>query len=162
MVVNLKYFLKQFALMVVLIISLSSCNLFPRCADCFSPPNGLALMVLDEHTNENLIRKGIYDPDSIRFYYIENQKQKDLEFDVYNNDSIGRIYSNEIGFISSGSIKTFYLRLNFETIDTIYMDTEIISEDCCTWHALRELKINGEQPDFSSEDYAWIIYKSYY
>lgn len=146
-------------LLLFIIVLITKCDWLEPCGECFTPPEGINLMILDEQSGINLISPEFHHPDSIRLYYNANNIENDLQFDIYNKDSLGFIYCLEIGFMSSGINKTFYLELNSEDTDTIYMDTEVISEDCCTWHELANLEINGKRPDFNPEHYAWMIYK---
>ncbi len=156
---NCQHVIKYFFIGLLMVSMFSTCSWLNDCGECFTPPAGISLIILDEQTGENLLKPGEFAPDSIRFYYLNNEHIYPVDFNIFGDDSLRKIGSVEIGFISTGPDKTFFLQLNNIDTDTIYLDTRIVSEECCTWHETEQFTINGLTPDYNQENNSWVIYK---
>jgi len=142
-----------------IVFTLSGCHFLDPCPECFSPPESFKLMILDTITGENLIKPGNFDPDSIRIYYHSGTQDINIDLEIFGDDSLRFIVSNQIGFISTGSKNTFFLELSELDTDTLYFKTRIISEDCCTWHETDQPLINGQTMEYNYDNYSWVLKK---
>lgn len=147
-----------FKFLVVLAITISLLSCEENCGECFTPPDGISLMITDKNDGSDLIFNGTYKPDSIEIFYYDQQNIKHVNFDIYT-DSIGhhsKIVSFDIAFKSVEGFKRFYLYLDYSDTDTIYYDEVTRSENCCTWHETLSFTINDQNVEYNSEKYSYI------
>jgi hypothetical protein len=129
-------------------VLLSSCDILNDCPECFTPPVGFALRVLDRNDTTDLILSGFYDKDSIAVYYPDGAIRREVELMVYADtlNQRGGLYSNVMPWRSLEGIREFYLYLNALDTDTIYLEVVSVSDNCCTYHVYKNLTINGIPP----------------
>lgn len=152
--------LKLTLLMLLIAIISGSCSKGSDCdQDCFTPPGPITFRVLNDSVD--LIYNGYYDSDSISLYYIDNEIIVNMEISIFRDTvlEISKIHTNEIGWISLEGNHDFYLRLNSNEIESIYLLVVSTTIDCCTFHPIRDIEINGNQPYFDDASYSFIIQK---
>lgn len=152
---------KQFSLVVfvaISILAISGCKL-SKCDDCFTPPNPIAIEVVNSN-NDNLVKEGVYSKDSIKLYYYDNQEKKVVPFEfVESAEYEGIMYSSGLPWLCIDNEKIFYLYLNHTDTDTLDLLIERNTTDCCTSHPIKKFEINGKDAEINPVDYAFIIRK---
>jgi len=139
-----------FGLLTLFAISCDkNCNV-----ECFTPPAPLEFMITDKITASDLVYTGVYRADTIEIFYFENSLKKYVDVTVFSDtvEQISIIRSNEIGFISAGGIRDFYLYLDWQDTDTLHLDVVTVNEDCCTYHNYNYFGINGDEIEYDNDD----------
>jgi len=134
-----------------------ACN----CPECTTPPESIALRIVNNQDSTDLIFTGKYSADTIAFYYIENDIRKDVKHNIVT-DSISRksvIYSYEIGWVSATGVKEFFLYLNHHETDTVYLDYKEQSDRCCTSFLIKDFLINNVELKRDHVDYLYYYFK---
>lgn len=142
----------------VIVFSFSSCSF--QCEDCFTPPPEIRLKIVDSEGN-NLVESGIYAPDSIQLYYIDNGNRKEVGFELptYYPYYVYTIYTTELTWLSIDKTQDFYLRLNYLDTDTLTVSVKEKHDDCCTYFDLVKFDTNGEQAEYNSVEYLFLLRK---
>ena len=134
-----------------------ACN----CPECTTPPESIALRIVDNPDSTDLIFTGMYSADTIAIYYIENDTRKEIKLEVatdsINNKSV--IYSHEIGWVSAAGEKEFFLYLNHHETDTVYLDYEEQSDRCCSSYLIKEFSINDVELKRDNADFLYYYFK---
>ena len=146
----------KFLIFGLLISSIISCDKFCN-QECFTPPGELRLKITNEAGSTDLIYTGVYDADSIAIFYFDKDVKRFIDVDVFT-DSVNQrsiIASNEISWKSVEGFKDFYLYLDYEDTDTIYLDVVTVNEDCCTYHPFIYFGINGTETEFDATDHLY-------
>ncbi len=132
-----------------------------NCPDCTTPPESIALRIIDNTDSTDLIFRGRYSSDTMIVYYFENNIRKEVKLEIVS-DTIKKqsvIYSNEIGWISAAGTKEYFLYLNHHETDTIYLDYEEKSDRCCTTFLCKEFSINGTELQRDNIDFLYYYFK---
>jgi hypothetical protein len=118
---------------------------FSSCCKCFTPPEGITFNIISSKDSSDLVYNEEINLDSISIFYIEDHVKKYIEIDTYVDTTSQRvlIQSNDISWKSSEGHKTFFLYLNQNDINTIYLDIEKVKDGCCTFFNQNEFKINN-------------------
>jgi hypothetical protein len=143
----------KFLIFGMLILSMISCDKFCN-EECFTPPGELRLKVTDKADSTDLIYTGLYNVDSIAIFYFDNDVKKFIEMDVITDSANHKsmIASNEISWKSVEGFKDFYLYLDYQDTDTLYLDVVTVNEDCCTFHNFNYFGINGTETEWDTMD----------
>lgn len=116
------------------------------CGACFSPPQPLKIALIAAQTGDNLLNAAPYHPDSVQLFYVKDSRQVKVPFKVMPYAGLGPvIHSSDLSWLSLSDAHTFYLYLNQNDTDTLYVKTVAKSSDCCTSHPLESFLVNGEQ-----------------
>jgi len=132
------------------IIVTSACNT----KECFTPPENFRMIIIDENTGLNLISEGYYQQDSIKIYYLDNFDEIELiDLEISNFISFSNVLiSKELPWKSCiNSIKTYYLYLDQNDIDTLFIDVAVKNDDGCTWHEYNEVRFNDKIPTYNKD-----------
>lgn len=149
----------RFLLILSILISTSGCEMLQKCGECFTPPQPIMMKIVNSE-GENLITNGLFNKDSLKIYYFDNQVKKNVSFEVAPlSDYTNTIYCSEMAWLSVDKKIDFYLYLNHLDIDTLSLELRKHSEDCCTSHPIRSFDINGKPAVMSNVDYAFLIKK---
>ena len=158
---NMKYLeIRIIVLLLVTALISVSCGKNINCDnDCFTPPGPITFRVMNDSID--LLYTGYYDEDSITLYYMDGDSKIDTEISIFNDTvlEIGIIHSNVITWKSVEGYRDFYLRLNSTEIDEIYLVVQSLTQDCCTFHPIMDIEINGDQPAFNTLSNSFIIEK---
>ncbi len=143
-----------------LISTLISCQLFDKCrgsAGCSIPPGALRIRILDNSGND-LLYDGLYYPDSIKLYYDHGTP---VNYDLVGSVAslVVVLNSEEAPLESAKGNDTFYLQLNSRETDSILLNVQPYTLDCCTAYQWKDVKIDGKVPEYDSLNYAYIIRK---
>ncbi|MGQ8336632.1 hypothetical protein ACUNWD_08785 [Sunxiuqinia sp. A32] len=140
---------------------LFSCGKTKDCALCFTPPQELNLKITDYSTGADLIFNHSISPDSIEFYYYQNNSKVTLEHETHLDSTNSRaiIVCWEISWMSPNGIKDFYLYLGNSDTDTLQLDIEERTNDCCTYFEWLDFKINENQMEIDPNDYLYNLRK---
>ena len=144
-------------LTLLLFFATLACN----CPECTTPPESIALRIVDSPDSTDLIFTGRYSADSIAIYYTKNSIRKEVELKVVI-DSISKrsvIYSHEIGWVSANGVKEFFLYLNHLDTDTVYLDYEEQSDRCCSSFLIKEFSINSTELKRDNINYMYYYFK---
>ena len=157
---NMKINTFRFLILGLLTLSIASCDKFCN-KECFTPPGELRLKITDQTDSTDLIYTGVYNADTIAFFYFDKDVKKIIEMDVVTDSSNQRsmIISNEISWKSVEGFKDFYLYLNYQDTDTLYLDVVTVNEDCCTFHNFNYFGINGTETEWDSTDHIYNLKK---
>jgi len=138
---------------------LQTCDLGCK-EDCFTPPEEIRIKLVDNDGN-NLIESGVYIPDSIQIYYLENQVKKYVRFDLstYYPYFKNIIFSSELAWISIGERRDYFLRLNYLDTDTLTLELKEKQSECCTYFDIDYFRINSKTPEYNSSEFVYQIRK---
>jgi len=157
----MRLFIGKILIWILFVVLVFSCKKNNDCPECFSPPSELKLKITNKTNSIDLINSGFYDNDSIAICYYDNDKKKYIEFsiidDTINNKSI--IISNDITWKSTEGFKNYFLYLNVYDTDTVLLDVQTITKNCCTYHPVIEFKINGNKVEIDPNDYVYNLKK---
>lgn len=146
----------NFLLFIAFLFISTSCLRDNDCDECFTPPQQLYFKVLSAENDENLYSNYTYIVSELKLYYMDGEDKIYIQISLYQNGDQWILSSNDMSWIAlANTSETFYLELNPETTESIYLKIVSVTEDCCTFHPIEELKINGEEAEF--EQYTNII-----
>ena len=150
---NMKINTIRFLILGLLTLSIASCDKFCN-EECFTPPGELRLKVTNKADSTDLIYTGVYNADSIAIFYFDNDVKKFIEMGVITDSANHKsmIASNEISWKSVEGFKDFYLYLDYQDTDTLYLDVVTVNEDCCTFHRFNYFKTNGIEAEWDTVD----------
>ena len=121
------------------------------CHDCYNGPAlfGFTLLptTLAIDANAQSLIPSIYKLDTIKLFYFDGDVKKDIIFGNGLSHYLGMyLVSTDISVISAGkNIKTFYLYLNQFDTDTIYFDSKLENDGCCTSYRYDSISYNGKK-----------------
>jgi len=153
---NMKLKTIRFLMFGILTLTIISCTKICN-VDCFTPPGDLRLKITNEADSTDLIFTGVYNADSIAIFYLDNNVKRNIELSIYT-DSVNQrsmISSAEIAWKSVEGFKDYFLYLNWEEVDTLYLDVVSATENCCTYHPFIYFGINGTETEFDTTDYMY-------
>lgn len=145
--------IKYFTLFTLLFI-LSCGN--DDCEDylCFTPPRGFVFEIVDKESGENLFTNGTYSPDQIQLLNTDDTSKKQFTF----------LDENEINLISIGSIgweseiEEVELIIAGESILILYVDSERVSENCCSFSRYNEIRIDNADYEQDTQSDIYTVY----
>jgi hypothetical protein len=143
----------------LILIVAYGCDKVRECPPCFTPPEAVCLRLLNSQDSTDLIYGGTIDSTIIAIQYYDNDILKQAETTFHDRNQQSTIYSSEISWLSVGGIKEFYLTLSDEDVDTLYVDFEKQSVDCCTSHPCNSFKYNGKEEHVDAIELVYKIYK---
>lgn len=149
----MKKALKLTALIALLFIQACDNN---DCEDlaCFTPPMPFAFELVDKDSGENLFTNGTYNPDDIEVLNVLDNSKKEFRF----------ISENEINIIQIGSIgwenqiEDVVLKVGDKTILNLYVDSERVSENCCSFSKYNEIRIDDAEYEFNQQSGVYTIF----
>jgi hypothetical protein len=146
---------------VAALSGLASCSLFEKCPDCFTPPDTFRFRFISAADSSDLVSKGIYSENDIYIWYMENGLKKEADLISYSDSGTNKtvFYSGDMAWLSVAGTKDFYLYLNNNETDTIYLDVIKRSDECCTYHPFRAVKYNSQTADYSNKEYIYLFKK---
>lgn len=143
--------LKFLGVLLILLVLTNSCLKTDECGECFTPPPQLFIKILSAETGENLLSNFTYTSENISLYYFDNNDKVFLRLQYFEIDGEFIISSDEMSWLAiSESGETFYLKLNEETTETIHLKVSSVFENCCTYHQIDELLVNGKDAEFET------------
>ncbi|WP_298369023.1 hypothetical protein [uncultured Lutibacter sp.] len=128
--------MKQIITLLVLVLTLNSCDLNDDCGECFTPPPEFNFKFVDKVTGEDLIYNGTVSLDNIE---IKDEEDKIIDFEKHliNDEFIISVYS--IGWELDAKTYTIYLS---DTINVVFdLDMDTVSEDCCTFFEVKNFDV---------------------
>lgn len=141
--------LKHFIVLLSILFLASSCLKIKNCDECFTPPPNLTFKVIDSESGDNLYSNFTYSQSDLKLYYIADKDTTFLNVNLYQIDDQAIIGSDEMSWISlSHEGETFYLELNPDTIETIYLKIISVTENCCAYHPIETITLNGVNAEF--------------
>lgn len=109
---------------------------------CTSPPSAFVFELVDKSTGENLFANGTYDPSKIEVLSSSTDTAQEFTF-VADND-LNLLSINSIGWQTE--TETLQINISNENIFNLYVEAELVSEDCCSFTRYHEIRI--ENSDF--------------
>lgn len=146
-------------LIAIILVIPSGCD---QCGgkDCSNIPESLRLRYISSADSTDLLNSGYYHQDSISLYYNDAGVKQNVAIQfMATGASKVVIQSLDIAWKSIDGIKTFYIALNKHDIDTIYLDVNKVSEDCCTGFPRKTFKYNGQVMALDYKEHVFIIKK---
>jgi hypothetical protein len=149
---------KLISILSIIIFILIECE---RCPKCFTMPETIRLRYVSKIDSSDLIAKGFYKIDSIKIYYEENKLLNYIDFQIMPNIDSSKfmLSSLELSLKSSQGIKYFYIKLNEYDFDTLFLDVEKKSGDCCSYYTKNMFKYNGKEIQMNKPEFDYFIKK---
>ncbi len=142
---------------------LTSCDRFGSCygVDCTSPPNPVRLSVVSGDTD--LIYSNYYSADSIGIFLITENGELNLIESYTHKDTLNErviISCVDMAWNSLEGFNDYCLKYNSQESDTIFLKVISVTENCCNFHPISDISINGEVPKFDNELHCFLIEKN--
>lgn len=152
---------KYLGILLFLAAVFLSCSNRHDCPDCFTPPESLYMRIISANTSTDLICNGTYSVDSLLLYYkaLDTIQIVDHEVLIDSSNSKAIFISHQISWESAAGFKEFFLHLNENEVDTIYLNVEEYHSECCTYFNWNNFEINGDQPIIDTIDNVFIYAK---
>jgi hypothetical protein len=130
---------------LVALLAIHSCN--EDCNECFTPPQPLLFEVVSEDSRDNLISNGTYTSKDIE---IVNQSNDQLvEFSISQNGDSDILNINTIGWQTETI--NYLITANDESLFTLQLNAQRISEDCCSYTKYSDIEISGSDYEINPE-----------
>ena len=141
----------------------TSCQQFGSCygVDCTSPPNPVRISVISGETD--LIYSGYYSIDSIGIYLRTESGELNLMETFFEKDTVNSrviISCDDMAWNSLEGFDDYFLAYNSQEYDSIYLKVISVTENCCNFHPISNITINGEVPAFENEFHCFLIEKN--
>ncbi len=154
-----KYLFVFFVIAVLPVIN--SCDIFSRCnnIDCLTPPTQIRIRVLNG--NDDLIYNRVISADSVKIYAASIENDYILPHFIVTDDasSSSIIVCEDMPWLSLEGINDFFLTYNDANTDSIYLIVEASTYNCCVYHPIKEILINGSKPELDNKLNCFNIYK---
>jgi hypothetical protein len=126
-----------------------SCNKKDQCegVDCFTPPSPLMFELVNKLTGENLFTTGLLNPDDIKVINLDDQSNVEFQFIDENDFNVIQIYS--IGWETQ--IVNYSIETSSESLFTLFVDAERLSENCCAFTRYNEIAIGGSEFELNEQ-----------
>ena len=121
---------------------------------CFTPPIGFYFELVDKESGENLFTNGTYNPDDIEVLNVLDNSKK--EFSFISEDDINIIQIGSIGWDSE--IEEVILKVGDEIILNLYVDSERVSENCCSFSRYNEIRIDNAEYELDQQSGIYTIF----
>ncbi len=121
---------------------------------CFTPPIGFAFELVDKESGENLFTNGSYDSDDIEVLNTVDNSKREFSFISENDINIIRIGS--IGWDSE--IADVVLKVGDAIILNLYVDSERVSENCCSFSRYNEIRIDNAEYELDQQSGIYTIF----
>lgn len=147
--------LKTLFLPVLVMFLLNSCGDKPiDCSDyaCFTPPQPFSFEFIDKESKENLFSNGTYTPVS---FSIRTDKVEGVEFTYEERNERFILTTHSIGWDSE--VVTLEFQNNEETICTVEIDAERVSEDCCNFTRINGFQLEGQEYKQEEETAIYVV-----
>ncbi len=119
-----------FGILFALLMLTTSCLKKEDCGECFTPPPQLYFKILSAESGENLLSNFTYTAENINLYYFDNEEKVYLRLQYLEIDGQWILSSSEMSWYAiSESGETFYLVLNSETTETIFLKIDAVVEN---------------------------------
>ncbi|MBN2236218.1 MAG: hypothetical protein JW729_01585 [Bacteroidales bacterium] len=143
-----------------LVLTSSSCLKSDDCGECFTPPPQLYFKVIDATIGQNLYDDFTYNANDLKLYYKNGDDLVYIDVNIYDYFNERIISSNDMSWLAISDIgETFYLVLSPTETETIFLQIDALFENCCTYHMIHQLTINGIEPEQDSSDFSILIKK---
>lgn len=141
----------------VLLLSFQSCRKID-CVDiaCFTPPQPFYFELLDSTTHEDLFINGTLDSNQIEVFNITNNNDVDYNFILADSNRAVVIYG--IGGELERTQVEVTLRVSNIDILNLFLDSESISNNCCTYTQYNEVRIKNANYEKDNETGVYQIF----
>ncbi|MFC2104797.1 hypothetical protein ACFLS4_05550, partial [Bacteroidota bacterium] len=138
----------------LILISFFGCEEKNECEDiyCVNPPHPLYFELINKTTGENLFANGTYKISQIEIINISDNSKAEYDLDEINNTELIRLYS--VGWQTE--IVNYSIKIENQYIFNLYVDSEIVRENCCSYTRYNEILV--EDCEFEFDD-IYNIYK---
>lgn len=137
-------------LLPALLLNLNACNL--DCGDCVRLPDPLNFRILGDN-DVDWVTEGLLKVDSFKFYYLDGETRKDVQFALYEQGGRGYLYTEHVPVLSLEGVKTFYIRMGDGKLDTLFVDIRKQIINCCPYYSMEEITFNGVKVEFNALDF---------
>ncbi len=133
--------MKKFHLLLVLFISVLSCNDKDDCdnIDCFTPPPYYGFEIVDKQTRENLFTNGTFKESEIKV--LNTDTQENLEFNFISENSLNILVVQSIGWETEKVNVT--VAIGNEFYFNFFVDAERKNGNCCSFTQVNEFTITN-------------------
>ncbi len=140
---------------IICLLFIQACDT-DDCEDylCFTPPMGFTFEIVDKETGENLFTNGTYSSSQIQVLNIEDNSKRQFVF----------LDENDINLISIGSIgwdskiAHVVLKIADNDILNLYVDSERVSENCCSFSRYNEIRIDKADYEQDAQSDIYTVY----
>lgn len=131
-------------------ITIGACNKKDQCGgvDCFTPPSPFMFELVDKSSGENLFTTGVLSPDDIKVLNLDDQSNLEFQFIGENDFNIIQIYS--IGWETQ--IINYSIEISLESLFTLFVDAERLSENCCAFTRYNKIEIDGSEFELNEQN----------
>ena len=128
--------MRRFLVLVVIFLTVVSCDLKDDCGECFTPPRQFNFEFVDKVTEENLFVNNTFDKDAI---VVIDENDDDVSFQIifYNEKYI--LSLSEIGWELDPKVYT--VKLSDEVSVIFELDMDNISANCCSYFAVEAFNL---------------------
>jgi hypothetical protein len=129
--------------LVFITVTIWSCNNKDQCdgVDCFTPPSPFMFELVDKSSGENLFTTGVLSSDDIKVLNLDDQSN--VEFQFIDENDFNVIQINSIGWKTQ--IVNYSIEISSESLFTLLVDAERLSENCCAFTRYNEIDIEGSE-----------------
>uniref|UniRef100_UPI003217A8F0 hypothetical protein n=1 Tax=uncultured Draconibacterium sp. TaxID=1573823 RepID=UPI003217A8F0 len=140
---------------IIFVFTTWSCDKNNNCdgIDCFTPPTPFYFELVDKTSGENLFTSGVLSTDDIKVINLEDQSNVDFEFIDENDVNIIVIYS--IGWETQ--IVNYAIEISSESLFTLFVNAERLSENCCAFTKYNEIEIDGSEFELNEQNGIYTI-----
>lgn len=130
----------------LLIFTFSGCQSTDACEDilCFTPPPSFDFQFIDKETGENLFSNGTFEVND--FKLIDGNGKK-LDFTFISENDLN-FFRTSLGW--NVDISNYKILIDPDIEIAVIVDTEQVSENCCSFYRLKEFSIEGFEFEQSS------------
>jgi hypothetical protein len=104
-----------------------------------SPPEHFVFEIIDKATGENLFANDTYKPEDIKI--INRTDNSEIEYSFIDENDYNLIEISSIGW--STEIVNASVKIADKEIFSLYVDAELVSENCCSFTRYHEIEITG-------------------
>ena len=128
--------MRRFLVLVVIFLTVVSCDLKDDCGECFTPPRQFNFEFVDKVTEGNLFVNNTFDKDAI---VVIDENDDDVSFQIifYNEKYI--LSLSEIGWELDPKVYT--VKLSDEVSVIFELDMDNISANCCSYFAVEAFNL---------------------
>ena len=128
--------MRRFLVLVVIFLTVVSCDLKDDCGECFTPPRQFNFEFVDKVTEGNLFVNNTFDKDAI---VVIDENDDDVSFQIifYNEKYI--LSLSEIGLELDPKVYT--VKLSDEVSVIFELDMDNISTNCCSYFAVEAFNL---------------------
>lgn len=121
---------------------------------CTTPPDPFVFEIVDKATGENLFSNGTFSPEQIAV--INTIDGREVEFTFVEENGLNLLRVHGVGWKTETVLSS--IQLDGEEIFTLYVEAEMVSENCCTFTRYHKIEIEGVEYKLNEETGTYTIF----